>query len=156
MPKLLRSLIKQYAFDPSLIELEITESGIGGDAGSLDDNLGHLADMGIRLIVDDFGTGASSVARLARLPIEAVKIDKSLVGPLAGTDDDAYLIVRTLVQLAHNLGIRVIAEGVETEAVRDIVVEEGFDSLQGWYFSKPIPADRVVEWLKKSSLAAVA
>ena len=156
LPKLLRSLIKQYAFDPSLIELEITESGIGGDAGSLDDNLGHLADMGIRLIVDDFGTGASSVARLARLPIEAVKIDKSLVGPLAGTDDDAYLIVRTLVQLAHNLGIRVIAEGVETEAVRDIVVEEGFDSLQAWYFSKPIPADRVVEWLKKSSLAAVA
>jgi EAL domain-containing protein (putative c-di-GMP-specific phosphodiesterase class I) len=105
-----------------------------------------LQSMGIRLSLDDFGTGFSSLTTLRQLPIDELKIDKSFVMGMSASEADAT-IVRTMVDLAHNLGKQVCAEGVEDEATWRRLVEMGCDLAQGYWISKPKPAADFLEWL---------
>ena len=103
--------------------------------------LTRLHSMGEKLSIDDFGTGYSSLAYLQRLPVDELKIDRSFVTSLADVSDDA-IIVRSTIDLAHNLGLKVVAEGVEDEAVMRILTEYGCDAAQGYFFSRPFPLRR--------------
>ena len=106
------------------------------------DVLDLLHAMGERLAIDDFGTGHSSLVYLQRLPIDQVKIDRSFVMNLATAPGDA-VIVRSTIDLAHNLGLKVVAEGVEDEVALAMLIEYGCDGAQGYFFSRPCPADEL-------------
>jgi diguanylate cyclase (GGDEF)-like protein len=134
------SLLKFYAVDPSDIVLEITESAIMGEPDAAIQMLRQLADQGIDLSIDDFGVGQSSFAYLRRLPVREIKIDKSFVLKLANSPEDAT-IVRSIVELGHNLGYKVTAEGVEDEASYDFLREIGCDYAQGYFIAKALPPD---------------
>jgi EAL domain-containing protein (putative c-di-GMP-specific phosphodiesterase class I) len=103
--------------------------------------LARLRDRGVQLALDDFGTGLSSLARLRRLPVQELKIDRSFVMGLdADSEDEDAAIVRLTIELGHSLGIRVVAEGVETEAALDLLAAQRCDTAQGYHFSRPVPA----------------
>ena len=122
--------------------LELTESALIEAAAP--DMLTRLHSMGEKLSIDDFGTGYSSLAYLQRLPVDELKIDRSFVTSLADVSDDA-IIVRSTIDLAHNLGLKVVAEGVEDEAVMRILAEYGCDAAQGYFFSRPVTAEEITE-----------
>jgi len=103
--------------------------------------------MGLRLSVDDFGTGYSSLAQLKKLPIDELKIDKSFVLKLDESEDD-QVIVRSTIELGHNMGLDIVAEGLETEAARKLLAEFGCDMMQGYLLAKPIGADEFSQWAK--------
>jgi EAL domain-containing protein (putative c-di-GMP-specific phosphodiesterase class I) len=100
------------------------------------------------LSIDDFGTGYSSLAYLKRLPVHELKIDKSFVMKMESDADDAK-IVRSTIDLGHNLGLKVVAEGIENEAVWQLLAEMGCDQGQGYFIGRPMPADQLVGWLEK-------
>ena len=110
--------------------------------------LNELKAAGFGLAVDDFGTGYSSLSYLKRLPIDVLKVDQSFVRDLPGDADD-IAIVNTIVSMARGLGLKTVAEGVETEAQRDFLREQGCDELQGYLFSPPQPADELEPWLRE-------
>ncbi len=112
--------------------------------------LAQLQTMEQRLSIDDFGTGYSSLVYLQRLPVAEIKADRSFVMTMCTTNEDA-VIVRSTIDLAHNLGVRVVAEGVEDQATMDLLNEYGCDEAQGYFFSRPMPSDEVVPWLESSS-----
>jgi len=134
------SLLKAYSVDPSAVVLEITESAIMGEPDAAIQMLKRLADQGIDLSIDDFGVGQSSFAYLRRLPVREIKIDKSFVLKLATSPEDAT-IVRSIVDLGHNLGYKVTAEGVEDEGSFEFLREIGCDYAQGYYIARPLPPD---------------
>jgi diguanylate cyclase (GGDEF)-like protein len=127
---------------PATLCLEITESVLMEDLDHVAATLDRLKALGVSLSVDDFGTGYSSLAYLRRLPADFLKIDKSFVDDL-GTSDTAAAIVRTIVDLAHSLGLGVVAEGVETEVQADALTALGCDQAQGFLFARPAPAEVV-------------
>jgi EAL domain-containing protein (putative c-di-GMP-specific phosphodiesterase class I) len=131
------------------LELEITESAIMDDPDGALKTLTGLNDLGIALFVDDFGTGYSSLGYLQRLPVDAVKIDKSFVKQML-VSTDSTSIVRATITLAHDLGIKVVAEGVENQAMWDYLAELRCDVAQGYFVGKPMPADEFQAWLAKS------
>jgi EAL domain-containing protein (putative c-di-GMP-specific phosphodiesterase class I) len=104
--------------------------------------------MGIRLSIDDFGTGYSSLAYLRRLPIDEIKIDRSFVMQMT-TDEDSATIVRSLIELGRNLGLDIVAEGVETQEVWEALSSHGCTSAQGYHLSRPIPAGELSAWLRE-------
>ena len=118
-------------------------------------NLRRLDKTGISLAIDDFGTGYSSLAYLKQLPVDELKIDKSFVMNMVNDDNDA-VIVRSTIDLAHNLGLKVTAEGVENQDTLEILTVLGCNTSQGYFMSKPQPADRLMEWLKDSPWATGA
>ncbi len=134
-------LLQEHGLAPARLELEITESAIMGDAESSDDNLGSLKALGVKLSVDDFGTGYSSLSYLRRLPLDTLKIDRTFVRDLIENGRD-QAIARTIVSLGQNLGLRVVAEGVERPDQADLLRVFGCDLAQGYYFSRPLAADR--------------
>ncbi len=138
-----------HQVEPRWLELELTESAVMEDPERAHDLLQQLADMGIKIAIDDFGTGYSSLAYLKKLPVSAIKIDKSFVMGMPRSENDAT-IVRTSIDLAHNLGLQVIAEGVETDDLLHRLTELGCDAAQGFYISRPLAADELVTWLKES------
>ncbi len=151
LPETVAALTETWGIDPAMLILEITEAAmIDAD---VPDALRLLNAMGERLAIDDFGTGHSSLAYLQRLPIDEIKVDRSFVMQLASVAGDA-VIVRSTVDLAHNLGMTVVAEGVEDEASRDMLIEYGCDGAQGYLFSRPCPADELTAWLVSSPLGA--
>ncbi|MFZ5620602.1 MAG: putative bifunctional diguanylate cyclase/phosphodiesterase [Pseudomonadota bacterium] len=127
------------------LEFEITESAIMDDPEHALDILRRLHELGIALFIDDFGTGYSSLSYLQRLPVDALKIDRSFVKDLL-EDKDSASIVRSTITLAHDLGIGVVAEGIETAAVRDRLAELACDQAQGYFFGKPMPAEEFAVW----------
>lgn len=131
------------------LELEITESAVMADITGALELLTRLAAMGFKLVIDDFGTGYSSLAYLKRLPVRTVKIDKSFVMGMAKDDNDAA-IVHTSIDLAHNLGLQVVAEGVDQEATLARLRTSGCDAAQGMYLSRPLSAEELIDWLTKS------
>jgi diguanylate cyclase (GGDEF)-like protein len=134
------NLLRTHEVDPSDILLEITESAIMGEPDAAIEMLRRLADRGIDLSIDDFGVGQSSFAYLRRLPVREIKIDKSFVLKLGASPEDAT-IVRSIVELGHNLGYKVTAEGVEDEASFSFLREIGCDYAQGWYIAKALSPD---------------
>ncbi|HEY3268491.1 MAG TPA: EAL domain-containing protein, partial [Armatimonadota bacterium] len=111
---------------------------------------GSLSGTGIRLSMDDFGTGYSSLSYLSRLPVHEIKIDKSFALAITGGEDDNAAIVRATIEMAHSLRKEVVAEGVETEAVWDLLKSLGCDSAQGFYMGRPMPQDDLTRWLRAS------
>src|SRR5205807_13903 len=133
--------------DPSRLILEITETSVMSDAEYAMQVLNRLAAMGLTLAIDDFGTGYSSLSYLKRLPVDEVKIDKSFVLNMQHDENDA-VIVRSIIDLAGNLGLRVVAEGVETTSTWDALRDMGCDIAQGYVISRPLPADQFDAWLE--------
>jgi EAL domain-containing protein (putative c-di-GMP-specific phosphodiesterase class I) len=130
--------LRRWEIDPSHLELEITENTVLADPARARSVLLALSRLGVRLAIDDFGSGNSSLGYLKRLPINVLKIDKSFVIQMQASDDDA-VIVRSTIDLGHNLGLKVIAEGVETIATWGQLRKLGCDVAQGYYLSRPVP-----------------
>jgi diguanylate cyclase (GGDEF)-like protein len=137
---------------PRWLELEITESAVMTEPERALEVLTRLSSMGLRIAIDDFGTGYSSLSYLKKLPVNTIKIDKSFVIGMERDDNDAA-IVHTSVDLAHNLKLEVVAEGVENEETLKRLVELGCDTAQGHYISRPLSAEELSVWLKQSSWA---
>ncbi|MBI3571853.1 MAG: EAL domain-containing protein [Gammaproteobacteria bacterium] len=133
---------------------EITESAMLIDPLRAKQNLMEFSHMGLLLAIDDFGTGHSSLAYLKQLPVSIIKIDKSFVMDMTQDEDDAS-IVRATIDLAHNLGLKVVAEGVENEEAWSALQALGCDFLQGYYISKPVPADELVRWLARYNVSPI-
>jgi diguanylate cyclase (GGDEF)-like protein/PAS domain S-box-containing protein len=144
-----RRLLEKHRVDPTLLELEITESALISDPERATLTLQQIHDMGVKLSIDDFGTGYSSLSHLRRLPLHALKIDVSFVTQMLASEQDA-VIVESTIGLAHNLGLSVVAEGIEDAKTRDRLRELGCDEGQGYFFSKPIDADVADRWLDES------
>jgi diguanylate cyclase (GGDEF)-like protein len=151
-PTLLEALAAQQA-RPEWLTLEITESAVMTDPDRAREVLLRLAEMGFRLAIDDFGTGYSSLAYLKKLPVRVLKIDKSFVVDMVHDQDDAA-IVRTSIELGHNLGLEVVAEGVESAEVLQRLSEARCDAAQGLHVSPPLSADELANWMRDSSWAA--
>jgi len=149
LPDRVRHALARHRLPASALQLEITESTIMTDPQRAIDVVTRLHLLGIEFAIDDFGTGYSSLAYLQRLPVAAIKIDKSFVFGLGSRTDDDAVIVRSTIDLARNLGIRVIAEGVEDEEARQRLVELGCDEAQGYLLCRPVPAADLVEWLQQ-------
>ncbi len=150
----LREAIDRHGVPYGEIELELTETALMQDPDSSTAILRGLADLGIAIAVDDFGTGYSSLAYLRRLPLKALKIDRSFVTSMRENTQDA-IIVRSTVALAHNLGLGVIAEGVEDARTLEALREIGCDQAQGYYLSRPLPLDELIAWLHQEALETV-
>ena len=140
-------LLTSTGAKPESLLLEITESAIIVDPERALATLDGLHRMGVQIAIDDFGTGYSSFAHLQRLPIDEIKVDRSFVRDMVANPDD-HFIVRSIVELAHNLGIRVVAEGVEDDATLAALERLGCDLAQGYRFTPPLPADRLERWLR--------
>jgi len=150
LPSKVNAVLTKWGVDPRFLKIEITESSIMADPAHALAILSMLQSMGVRLSVDDFGTGYSSLTHLRELPIDEIKIDKSFVSGMNGSDADAA-IVRTVIDLAHNLGKQVCAEGVEDEATWARLREMGCDLAQGYWISKPLSAREMLQWLVSTS-----
>ncbi len=137
-------ILEDTGLPPDSLTLEITESALMNDAASALRVLQALKDLGVTLAIDDFGTGYSSLSHLQRFPLDILKIDKSFVDAL-GVDQGGTEIVAAVVKLAHALGLQVIAEGVETERQLDALLRLDCDFAQGYLFSRPVPAHKLVE-----------
>ncbi len=145
-PNQVRRLLQKREVDPGLLQLEITESTMLSDPVRTKRVLDKLASMGIALSIDDFGTGYSSLSYLSQLPVNEIKIDRSFVMNMAESDNDA-VIVRSTIDLGRNLGLEVVAEGVETEQAWDELSQLGCTLAQGYYLSRPVPAAELTQWL---------
>jgi diguanylate cyclase (GGDEF)-like protein len=146
-PAKLDVVLARHQVPASAFCLEITESAIMDDPQRAEATLNKLSERGFKLSIDDFGTGYSSLAYLKRLPVDELKIDKSFVMGMEGDADDAK-IVRSTIDLAHNLGLSVVAEGVENAAVQDQLRDLACDEAQGYHMSKPLPVAEFIAWRK--------
>lgn len=145
--KTMKRIASEAGIDPARLEIEITESLL---TGSEEDTaiLGEFAAIGMRLSVDDFGTGYSSLAYLKRFPIRTIKIDRTFVSGIPDNAEDAAIVL-AIIAMAKSLGIRLVAEGVETAGQLDFLRAQGCDSIQGFYFCKPLPADAITALLSE-------
>ena len=148
-PEQIETLLARHAGDPAALELEITEGSIIADPDRAGRVLGRIHAMGVKLSIDDFGTGFSSLSRLKQLPLHALKIDLSFVARMISDKDDAT-IVKSITDLAHNLDMSVVAEGVENEATLDALKACACDEAQGYLIGMPMEAFTVDHWLKHS------
>jgi diguanylate cyclase (GGDEF)-like protein/PAS domain S-box-containing protein len=144
-----KRILEEYGVDPRLIEMEITESSLMANTGEAEQTLEYLNALGVRLTIDDFGTGYSSLSYLKRFPLDALKIDRSFIRDITFDIDDAT-ITRAVISMAHNLGLKVVAEGVETEAQLAFLAANGCDEMQGFFFSQPLPAAVCTELLRET------
>ena len=140
------TLLGKWRMPVTMLKLEVTESSVVDDMKRTEDVLERLGAMGLRFSVDDFGTGYFSLAHLKRLPIDEIKIDRSFVSAMAAHEEDE-VIVRSTIDLGHNLGLSVVAEGVETRAVMERLAPLGCDVAQGYYLGRPMPAEELEIWL---------
>jgi diguanylate cyclase (GGDEF)-like protein len=146
LPDEVGRLLATNGLDPRRLELEITEDTILADPARTAVILEKLGERGVALAIDDFGTGYSSLNYLKRLPVDVLKIDRSFVSRMEVDEDDA-IIVRSTIELGHNLGLLVVAEGVENQETLVRLAELGCDTAQGYHLSRPVPADELTEWL---------
>src|SRR6185437_5187928 len=150
LPSLIGDLLTLYSLTPEALHLEITESMLMSDPDRSLVTLTRLNQLGVGLSVDDYGTGYSSLANLRRLPIDELKIDRSFVSPMLSDESD-LIIVRSTINLGHDLGLKVVAEGVEDEATLHRLAGLGCDFAQGYHFSKPLAPDAFDEWIGLSA-----
>jgi predicted signal transduction protein with EAL and GGDEF domain len=145
LPASVEALLAEFDVHPSRLTLEITESSIMADPIRAADIVDRLSELGVGLAIDDFGTGYSSLSYLKRLPVTEIKIDKSFVMAMTTEENDA-VIVRSTVDLGQNLGLRVVAEGVESHEMWLQLQELGCDVAQGYHISKPLPPGEFRAW----------
>ncbi len=147
--ELVTRAMRIWGTDPGHLTLEITEGAMMADPVRSMETLQQLHDLGVVISIDDFGTGYSSLAYLKKLPVRELKIDKSFVRNMADDEDDAK-IVQSIIDLAHNFELQVIAEGVENQATLERLTDMGCDYAQGFYIAKPMPADVIARWMFES------
>jgi EAL domain-containing protein (putative c-di-GMP-specific phosphodiesterase class I) len=138
--------LKETGLQARYLEIELTES-VMHDAPQLVTMLGELKRLGVQIAIDDFGTGYSSLSSLKRFPVDRLKVDRSFVEHIA-TDPDDAAIVRTVIALGRNLGLKVVAEGVETAEQLQFLREHACDEVQGFYFSRPVPPEQFENLLR--------
>jgi EAL domain-containing protein (putative c-di-GMP-specific phosphodiesterase class I) len=151
LPMFLRELLRDHDLDPRYLILEITEEALVRDFAHATLVLQCLRDLGNRISIDDFGTGYSSLAQIRHLPVDELKIDRSFVAGLPESTQDAA-IVRSTVDLAHSLGLEVVAEGVETPSALDWLTAQGCERAQGFLISRPMPAEDFAPWVRRYAL----
>ncbi len=143
---MVQGALEEYNVESQLLELEITESAAMHDAEAATTMLRDLKAIGVRIAIDDFGTGYSSLSYLKRFPIDSLKIDRSFITELPGNRGDAS-IAKAVITMAHALGLKVVAEGVEDEAQLAFLALHACDEMQGYYFSRPLPAEQCTQFL---------
>ncbi len=143
-----RCVLQETQLSPQALELEITETSLVESFELCTRKLQELRELGVRVALDDFGTGYSSLTYLKRLPIQVVKIDKSFIDDATG-EDGSTAILGAIIELAHELGLQVVAEGVETESQWQVLAGRHCDMVQGYWISRPLPEDQFLQWLKK-------
>jgi PAS domain S-box-containing protein len=148
-------LLQQSGMDPHCVDLEITETIAMADAERSGGVLAQLKALGVGLDIDDFGTGYSSLSRLQRFPVDTLKIDRAFVSRM-DSDPETHEIVRIIIMLAHNLGLKVVAEGVETQAQLELLRDLGCERAQGYLFSKPVDHEAILKLLESRRTHAVA
>ena len=147
LPGEVAALLDEHGVAPALLCLEITESGFMEDPVHAQKVLDRLAELGVRLSIDDYGTGHSSLSYIMRLPVHELKIDPSFISRM-NLDEEISTIVRSTIDLGHNLGLKVVAEGVEDLSVWNMLRALGCDDAQGFYMSRPLAADAVAAWIR--------
>ncbi|HEX5756660.1 MAG TPA: EAL domain-containing protein, partial [Arenimonas sp.] len=145
LPGFIEGCLQRHQVPAQRLILEVTEGALMRDVDFAIRTLQRLRAGGMRLSIDDFGTGYSSLAQLKRLPVDELKIDKSFVLQLVEGSDDA-VIVRSTIELGHNMGLKVIAEGVENQVGLDLLASYGCDLAQGYFFSPPVDGARLQAW----------
>ncbi|HEV7631457.1 MAG TPA: EAL domain-containing protein [Steroidobacteraceae bacterium] len=155
LPEQIAVLLAEHRVPGRLICLELTESGFMEDPAHAQQVLERLAQLGLRLSIDDYGTGYSSLSYIMKLPVNELKIDRSFISSMVG-NTDLSTIVRSTIDLGHNLGLKVVAEGVETAAGLELLRQLGCDQAQGFYLSRPLFADDLALWLRSSGFAPTA
>ncbi len=150
LPASIYHILQETGLNPLYLDLEITEGLVMQQAESSINTLRELKAMDMRISIDDFGTGYSSLSYLKRFPIDVLKIDQSFVRDIPGDADDAA-IASTIITMAHSLGLKVVAEGVETKEQLNFMCEHGCDAMQGYFLSKPLPADQFESFLKSGA-----
>ena len=148
--KQLEWMLETQGVSPDRLEIEITESALIHDPDRAMQNLDRIHSTGVKLSIDDFGTGYSSMSYLKQMPIDTLKIDMVFVQHMAENPKDA-LMVKSTINLAHNLGLTVVAEGVENEETLNMLSDMGCDSAQGYYISKPLPSELAGQWSMQSN-----
>jgi EAL domain-containing protein (putative c-di-GMP-specific phosphodiesterase class I) len=146
--------LRRHGIPSSSLELELTESLLINAAGIAQEQLQALRLLGVKLSIDDFGTGFSSLSYLHRLPVDAIKLDKSFVQSI-DTDHLAQRLVHAMIGVAQDFGLNVIAEGVETEGQRDALLSAGCSLMQGFLFAHPVPAAELEDFLRARSAAVM-
>jgi len=147
LPAQVQKLVDRHCVAPARVILEITESAIMSDPMTARRVMRRLSNMGFHLSIDDFGTGYSSLAYLKQLPVDEIKIDKSFVSRMDRDENDA-VIVRATIDMAHNLGLKVVAEGVESTDVWDLLDVLGCDTAQGYYIRPPLAPGALADWIQ--------
>ena len=148
-------ILERTGFPARLFELELTESILLGDAENVRATCIALRRLGVRLSIGDFGTGYSSLSYLRRFPVDVLKIDRSFLAEITQSPVD-LAIVGAIVRMSHDLGLEVVAEGVETEPVASLLGEIECDQMQGYLFARPMPAAALVAWTDAAALAPPA
>ncbi len=151
LPRRVAEALQTHHLSPDCLAMEVVESAIIFDGGRSINNLWHLKRMGIKLSIDDFGTGYSSLSYLKKLPVDEIKIDRSFIRNLT-TDRDDAAIVSSTIDLAHNLGLSVVAEGVESQATWERLCDLNCDMAQGYYICRPTAAAEMGAWLTESPM----
>ncbi|MFC5471717.1 putative bifunctional diguanylate cyclase/phosphodiesterase [Cohnella suwonensis] len=149
----IRNIISEYRVDPACLQLELTESSVMQTPELSNHTLYQLKKSGLSIALDDFGTGYSSFSYLPHLPLDVLKIDKGFVKDVTVNPDNAA-IVTAMIALAHNLGLKVICEGVETKEQLDFLKDRDCDEIQGFYYSRPLPPEEFEKWLVRVINAA--
>jgi diguanylate cyclase (GGDEF)-like protein/PAS domain S-box-containing protein len=149
-PAQVEETLSRTGLAPSWLRLEVTEAAVMKDPRRALQVISELAGMGVRLVIDDFGTGFSSLALLKQLPAHEIKVDRSFIRGLDENDEDDTAIVRATIDLAHNLYKKVVAEGVETRATYDLLRTMGCDAVQGYFIARPMTPEAMTEWLQTS------
>lgn len=143
----IREILAETGLPAANLEIELTERTVMEDHGLALKVLQEISDLGVRISIDDFGLGYSSLSLLQRLPVDSVKMDMSFVRNI-GTGPDVDPVVKAIISMSHSMGLHVVAKGVETQAQMKFLVENGCDFMQGYYFSHPLPPLEITEYLK--------
>jgi EAL domain-containing protein (putative c-di-GMP-specific phosphodiesterase class I) len=146
LPEQIEALLRDNGVAPENLELEITETSIMNDPQRVIRTLNKIRDLGVQFAIDDFGTGYSSFAYLTKLPVSCIKIDKTFVQNIEA-DRDSSVIVKSIIDLGHNLGLKVVAEGVETAGAMELLRTFQCDEVQGYYLCRPITAEMMTKFL---------
>lgn len=145
---LVRESLARHDCPAEILELEITESALTADGPQVLELLDTLTEMGVKIAVDDFGVGYSSLALLRRLPLDCLKTDKSFIDEMVANHQD-FTIVEAILRMGHGLGLRTVAEGVETPEQRDVLRRLGCKCAQGYLFGRPMPAGDLALWMRQ-------